>query len=111
MAEMVTTFEKQMPELLQVFETCLRSGYNITQSLEIVAKDLDDPAASDARRVVEDVAGGMGFDQALDRWLERTPSRDLDLLIATLRVQREVGGNLANKVNLLAQILEKRKGI
>ena len=46
--------------------------------------------------------------QALDHWLARVPSDDLNLVVATIQVQLEIGGNLADKLNLLGQIMDKR---
>jgi tight adherence protein B len=101
-------FDRQLPLLLRIFENTLRAGYSMTQSFEIIARDLTDPAGSDVRQVVQDITNGMALSEALDRWLIRTPSGDLNLLIALIRVQLEVGGNLADKLNLLAQMLDHR---
>jgi len=51
------------------------------------------------------------LNKALDNWLEYSPNGDLDLFVATIKVQQEVGGNLADKLRLLNQILAHRKGI
>lgn len=103
-----TAFDKQVPLLIRNLEVALRSGYSVKQALEIVAKDLPDPLGKEARHTVSEISAGITFNDALDHWLVRVPSTDLDLVIATLKVQLEVGGNLADKLQLLAQIIEKR---
>lgn len=103
------TFDKQAPLLIRNLENCLRSGYSVLQCFEIVAQDMSEPIKSDARWLVDEVNAGKAFPDVLDNWLTRTPSHDLDLIIATMRVQLEVGGNLADKLNLLGQIFAKRK--
>ncbi len=101
----------QIPELIHQLEVCLRAGYNLRQSLEIATKDLPEPFADEVQQVITNLEGGIALPAALDQWLERTPSADLDLLIATVKVQLEVGGNLADKFRLLGQIMEKRRGL
>ena len=108
MNETITQFNAQMPLILRVFENCLRSGYNLIQSFEIIAKDLPNPASAQFQQLLDEVKGGNPLLTVLNNWLNRLPSRDLDLMLATLQVQLEVGGNLADKLNLLAQIMGKR---
>ncbi|MFQ5616617.1 MAG: type II secretion system F family protein [Anaerolineales bacterium] len=106
-----TAIEQHIPELIRNFEVCLRSGFSLPQSFEIVAKDLSNLAGQEAQRVFDELEAGTELETALNNWLERMPSRDLDLFIATIKVQREVGGNLADKFRLLRQVMEKRKGV
>ena len=101
-------FDNQIPMILRVFENTLRSGYNVAQCLEIIAKDLPGPAGTEAQQVLVELKDGTALPQALQNWLGRVPSPDLDLIVATILVQLEVGGNLADKFNLLAQVMNKR---
>ena len=101
----------QINDLIRNFEVCLRSGYSISQAFEILAKDLADPAGHELKSVSEELKNGAKLDKVLDDWLERSPNSDLDLFIATIKVQREVGGNLADKLRLLNQIMTHRKGV
>ena len=109
---MITTntseFDKQIPLLLRLLENALRSGYNVVQSLELAAEELSVPAVEDVKQVIADFKSGTSNQDVLSNWLKRTPSQDLDLVVATIRVQLEVGGNLADKINLIGQIMEKR---
>lgn len=108
---MITTtaaFDQQIPLFVRNLEVALRSGYSVKQAFEIIAKDMSAPAGSEAQWVVDQWNGGTKFTQIFENWLVRTPSRDLDLLIAAIRVQLEVEGNLADTLQLLAQIMEKR---
>jgi len=107
---MMTTseFNKQIPMLVRYLEVALRSGYSVKQAFEIIAKDMPAPASAEAQWVVDEWNAGTKFPQVFEKWLARTPSRDLDLVVAAIRVQLEVEGNLADKLQLLAQIMEKR---
>ena len=96
-------------DFIHHFEVYLRSGYSLSQAFEIMANDLDNKSGQEAKLVSQELQEGQSLDQVLDEWLERTPHPDLDLFIATIMVQREVGGNLADKLKLLGQILSHRK--
>lgn len=103
------TLDAQIPELLRQLENALRSGYSLLQAFEIAARDMDDPVRGDISLFLEDVRADVPLAAALDRWLERSPGADLDWVIATLHVQFETGGNLADKLNLIGQIMAKRR--
>jgi|SRR5687768_5438490 tight adherence protein B len=102
------TFDRQIPLLLRNLENALRAGYNLQQCFEIVARDVPAPMGAEAAQVVAEVELGISLHQAFDNWLQRVPSRDLDLIVATIRVQYEIEGNLADMLKLLAQIMGKR---
>ena len=103
--------ELQVEALIRNLEVCLRSGYSVSQAFEIAGKDLSGQTGAEAKLVSEALQNGEAFDTVLDDWLGRSPSGDLDLFVATIKVQREVGGNLADKLRLLSQIMAHRKGV
>jgi tight adherence protein B len=107
---MTTTaaFDRQIPLFIRNLEVALRSGHSVKQAFEIIAKDMPAPASTEAQWVVDEWNDDKKFVQIFDNWLNRTPSRDLDLVIAAIRVQLEVEGNLADILQLLAEIMEKR---
>lgn len=108
MDEKLRLFDTQVPLMLRVMENALRSGYNLKQTFEIVAADLPDPAQSEVRLLLADLNANLPFPEALNAWLNRLPSRDLNLLMGTLRAQFEQGGNLADRLQALGQTLQFR---
>jgi len=104
----IEKFDQQIPLMLRTLENAMRGGYNLVQAFEKVADDVPVPVGEDAKTFVEKIKSGKPVQDCLDAWLKRTPSADLDLVLAALRVQFEVGGNLPDKLNLLGQIMEKR---
>ena len=108
MVTATAAFDKQIPLLLRNLEVALRSGYSVKQAFEIIARDMPAPAGVEAQWAVDEWNSGTQFTRIFEKWLTRTPSGELDLVIATIRVQLEVEGNLADKLQLLAQIMEKR---
>lgn len=105
----ITKFDQQLPELMRHFEVALRSGYNIRQSFAILAQDLPHPIAAEAKTVSKALDSDAPLIPTLDSWVKRTASRDLDLLVAAIKVQLEVGGNLADKLKFLQQLMGQRQ--
>lgn len=103
-----TRFENQIPLLLRNLENALRAGYSLKQAFGIVAADLPAPMGAEAAALVAELDSGVPLPQALDDWQKRASSSDLELVLATIRVQFETGGNLADKFSLLSQIISKR---
>jgi len=103
-----SVLDKQIPLFARNLELALRSGYNLKQALEIIAQDMPSPANTEAQWAVDELNRGVNLPQLLNDWTIRTPNRDLDLILAAIRVQLDVEGNLADKLQLLSQIMEKR---
>jgi tight adherence protein B len=86
----------------------LRAGYSTMQALEAVAKELPPPISSEFQRVVQEMQLGIPLDQALNNLLRRIPSEDLELVITAINVQREVGGNLAEILEIISHTIRER---
>lgn len=108
MMTMTAEFDKQIPMFIRNLEVALRSGYSVKQAFGIIAKDMPAPASKEAQWVLDEWNAGKQSLQVFENWLIRTPSHDLDLVIAAMRVQLEVEGNLADTLQLLGQIMQKR---
>ncbi|MEZ4590732.1 MAG: type II secretion system F family protein [Chloroflexota bacterium] len=104
-----THLDQQLPELMRHFEVALRSGYNLRQAFGLLAQDLPQPIADDAKQIAAALDSEAPLLPTLDAWVQRTTSRDLDLFVAAIKVQLEVGGNLADKLKFLQQLLAQRQ--
>ncbi|MEM6529782.1 MAG: type II secretion system F family protein, partial [Chloroflexota bacterium] len=101
-------FENQLPDTLGLWVNALRSGYSVLQSMEAISKDSPEPTATEFSRVVREVQLGINVEDALDHLLERVDSEDLDLVITAVNIQREVGGNLAEILEVIANTIRER---
>jgi tight adherence protein B len=108
MSKITAQLDSQIPEYLGKFSSALREGYSVRQILER-HDGLPEPMAGEVKHVANEIQSGVSVADALDHWFTRMPSENLNLFIATLGVQRETGGNLADKLDLLEQIIRKRK--
>jgi tight adherence protein B len=86
----------------------LRSGYSVLQAMEAVSRELPVPVSVEYGRVVQEVQLGIPLDQALSNMLRRIKSDDLDLVVTAINVQREVGGNLAEILDVISFTIRER---
>lgn len=101
-------FEGQLPDNLQMWVNGLRSGYSVLQAIEAISKEAAEPTATEFKRVVKEIQLGIAMDEALAHLLERMPSEDLDLVITAVNIQREVGGNLAEILEVISHTVRER---
>jgi len=101
-------FENQLPDTLGLWVNALRSGYSVLQSMEAISKDAPEPTKTEFSRVVQEVQLGIDLADALEHLLERVESDDLDLVITAVNIQREVGGNLAEILEVIGMTIRER---
>jgi tight adherence protein B len=101
-------FSDQLGDALNLMVNGLRSGYSVLQAMEAVAREMPPPIANEFARVVQEVQIGLPLDQALNNMLRRIKSDDLDLCITAINVQREVGGNLAEILDVISFTIRER---
>jgi tight adherence protein B len=101
-------FNQQLPDVLDHLVGSLRAGYGLLQAVEWIGKQLPDPAGAEFDRVVREVRLGRSLREALDSLLRRNDSDDLAMIITAINVQHEVGGNLANILEIVAHTIRER---
>lgn len=101
-------FETQLPDVLNLLVSSLQAGYGLQQALNIIVKEMPEPAAGEFSRVLKEVQLGYSLDDALDHLVERVHSDDLALIVTAIHIQNEVGGSLAEVIqNISKTILER----
>jgi tight adherence protein B len=101
-------FEQQLPDILGLWVNSLRSGYSVMQALEAISREAPAPSSAEIKRVVTEVQLGIPMEEALANLLRRMPSDDLDLIITAVNIQREVGGNLAEILEVIGHTIRER---
>ena len=101
-------FENQLPDTLGLWVNALRSGYSVMQSMEAISRDAPEPTATEFKRVVQEVQLGIDMEDALEHLLSRVESEDLDLVVTAVNIQREVGGNLAEILDVISHTIRER---
>lgn len=101
-------FNDQLPDMLNLMVNGLRAGFSTLQAMEAVSKEMPAPLCDEFRRVVQEIQLGIPMERALDNLLRRIPSEDLDFVITAINVQREVGGNLAEILDVISYTIRER---
>ncbi|HEV7863160.1 MAG TPA: type II secretion system F family protein [Acidimicrobiia bacterium] len=101
-------FEAQLPDTLNLLSGSLRAGYSFLQGLEAVVQETSDPMARELRRVLAEARLGRPLDEALADVAVRMESTDFDWSVLAIRIQREVGGNLAELLQTVAETMVQR---
>ncbi len=101
-------FENQLPDTLALWVNALRSGFSVLQAMEAISRDAPEPTATEFKRVVQEVQLGIDVEDALGHLLARVESEDLDLVITAVNIQREVGGNLAEILEVIGHTIRER---
>ena len=94
-ARRMAAFGDQLPTVLQLVAGSLRSGFSLVQALDAVVREEAQPAAGEFARALAEARLGVALDVALDGVASRMDSEDLRWSVMAIRIQREVGGNLA----------------
>ena len=102
-------FQSQLPDMLQLMAGSLRAGYSLLQGVEAVAQEIDEPMGGELRRVLAEARLGRVLEDALDEMAERLKSRDFAWAVMAIRIQREVGGNLAELLSTVAETMIARE--
>ncbi len=104
----LTRFSNQLADMLNLMVNGLRAGYSTMQAMEAVSREMPPPISEEFRRVVQEMQIGLSMEMALENLLRRIPSDDLDLVVAAMNVQREVGGNLAEILDTISHTIRER---
>ena len=104
----LVNFNNQLADMLNLMVNGLRAGYSTMQAMEAVSREMPQPISVEFRRVVQEMQIGIAMEQALENLIRRIPSEDLDLIIAAMNVQREVGGNLAEILDTISHTIRER---
>jgi len=100
--------ESQFPIALDIFVRGLRSGHPIPAALDLLTKEMDDPIGSEFGIVSDEIAFGLDLREALARMAERWGLPDMHMFVVSVSVQMETGGNLAEILENLSQVIRDR---
>ena len=99
----------QLSEVCRLLANSLRAGLTLTQGIELVAREIPQPAGQEFKRMAREIQLGVSFDKALADMEKRIPTRDFRIFAATLFIQRRAGGNLSEVLQEMAETLEDRR--
>ncbi len=104
----VARIEKQMPEGMELLARSLRAGHTLQSAMNLLSAEMDEPLGTEMGIVYEEQRLGLGLSRALRRMGDRVASRDLWYFITAVLIQTESGGNLAEIMENIGQIVRNR---
>jgi tight adherence protein B len=107
-ARRVQKLSDQLPDTLTMLANALKSGFGLMQSMDLVARELEHPIATDIRRMLQDINVGAATDEALQALARRSGSSDLDIVVTAMLIQQSTGGNLAEILETVGHTMRER---
>src|SRR6478752_808689 len=104
----INKFNSNFPDAIELMVRGLRSGLPITETLGIVASEIPGPVGVEFRMVADKMKIGRTMEAALQDTADRMGTPEFQFFVITLAIQRETGGNLAETLSNLADVLRKR---
>jgi tight adherence protein B len=104
----VAAFEEQFPDCLEFISRSMRAGHAFSVALEMTHREFTDPLSSEFRRAFEEQKLGQPLDIVLRKLAVRIPSMDAQFFVSAVLMQKRTGGNLAELLDKLAQIIRER---
>jgi tight adherence protein B len=104
----INKFNSNFPDAIELMVRGLRSGLPITETLGIVASEITGPVGIEFRSVADKMKIGRTMEAALQESADRLGTAEFQFFVITLAIQRETGGNLAETLSNLADVLRKR---
>lgn len=101
-------FDDALPEVLQLISGALSAGLSLAQAVDTVVREGPEPIASEFKRVLVEARIGMPLEDAFDGVAERFQSKDFAWSVMAIRIQRQVGGNLAELLTTVASTMRER---
>lgn len=101
-------FEKQLPDALLMVSGAMRAGASLTVAMEGMVKEQRPPLSQEFELMLREQRLGVDFDTALRNMEARLPLPDFVMVVSGMRISREVGGNLADILETLADTLRRK---
>ncbi len=102
-------FTDQLPEALDLIGRGVKSGLPVAETISSVSEEMDAPISVEMGRVIQDMRAGMTLETALWLAAERVNSPEFKFFVVTLSVSRETGGNLAETLEGLSEMVRGRR--
>ncbi len=104
-------FHEQLPDVLNLVSGSLRAGYGLLQAVGLVVQESLPPASIEFGRVQTEAGLGLPVEEALEKMADRMESEDFRWTVSAISVQREVGGNLAEVLDIVANTIRERDAL
>lgn len=104
-------FDDQLPDVLNLMAGSLRAGWGLQQSIDLVVEQMNDPVSTEFQRAQTEVRLGRAIEDGLMSIADRIESDDFRWAVTAIGIQRDVGGNLAEVLDIVAKTIRDRSAL
>lgn len=102
-------FEQQLVDVLVLMTGAVRAGYSLLQALSVVEEEIAAPASEEISRVTREVELGRSLTNALNGMADRMENDDLYLVVTSININQQVGGNMATMLEAVTDTIRERQ--
>ena len=102
-------FTQQFADAIDVIVRGLKSGLPVNECFSVIAREFTDPVSKEFHMLVEGQKLGLTLDELLKRGIERVPTAEYKFFAIVIQIQRQTGGNLADTLGNLSEVIRERK--
>jgi tight adherence protein B len=102
---------EQLVDILAILASSLRAGHSFMQAIDAVGREIGEPGSREFARLIAEIRLGRDVDEALYALADRIDSEDFRWAVIAVSIQREVGGNLAEVLDTVAETIRDRQNI
>jgi len=107
----IKAFNDALPDMIMTIVGSLKAGYSFLQAMKTVSEESESPVKDEIIIFLKEMNYGITMEDALNNLKMRMPSNDLDLMIQTILIQRQVGGNLSVILEIIIKTIRERNEI
>jgi tight adherence protein B len=101
-------FQEHFADAVDMISRSIRAGNALSAAIQLVGEEMADPIGHEFRHVTEEIRLGLDPGEALLRLQQRVPTEDVEFFCTAIRIQRGSGGNLAEILDRLSDVIRKR---
>lgn len=98
----------QLADALGTMANSMRAGFSFMQAMKLIAEEFPDPLGYEFDKTLKDIQYGVSLEEAFANMLERFPSKEMDLAVKAMLIQRQSGGNLATLLETIQETINSR---
>ncbi|MCB0309360.1 MAG: type II secretion system F family protein, partial [Bdellovibrionales bacterium] len=107
----LSAFNEQLIDALNLLSNSLKSGLNLSQAIQVLVREMPNPISQEFGVVLSQEKVGLTMDDALEKLSERVSSEDLSVVIQSILILRETGGNLSETFDVIANTIRERRRV
>jgi len=104
----IEKFKKQLPDGLDLMARSLKAGHAFSGGMKMTADEFDDPLGPEFAKTIDEINFGVSIEEALKNFAGRIDCQELRYFVVAVILQRETGGNLAELIETLANLIREK---